>query len=244
MLQDLHAHTYYSFCGKDDPETIVRAAVDTGLTLFGITDHNYGIGGGAHDTFRPTGEEDSVYDAALRRYFDRLTRIRDRYKNEIRILRGIEVSTLRGNGTCLPGDVDISYFDYCLIEHLDMEDSITGGDPFSYADRVGCKMGIAHTDLFRFMGARGEDPLAYLTEMGQRGIFWELNVNCDSIHGYRQHEYVHRFFASEEQQELVRRSGVEISIGFDGHKTEDYLPERVLRYCRQAEALGLKFAFS
>ena len=25
MLQDLHSHTYYSFCGKDDPEEIVKS---------------------------------------------------------------------------------------------------------------------------------------------------------------------------------------------------------------------------
>ena len=44
MLQDLHSHTYYSFCGADKPETIVEAAIAGGLELFGITDHSYGIG--------------------------------------------------------------------------------------------------------------------------------------------------------------------------------------------------------
>ena len=40
MIQDLHAHTYYSFCGQDTPEAIVEAAIAGGLDLFGITDHN------------------------------------------------------------------------------------------------------------------------------------------------------------------------------------------------------------
>ena len=35
MLQDLHSHTYYSFCGKDTPETIVEAAIAGGLDTFG-----------------------------------------------------------------------------------------------------------------------------------------------------------------------------------------------------------------
>lgn len=49
MIQDLHAHTYYSFCGKDAPETIVEAAIAGGIRLFGITDHNYGIGFSRYD---------------------------------------------------------------------------------------------------------------------------------------------------------------------------------------------------
>ncbi len=27
MIQDLHSHTYYSFCGRDTPESIVEAAI-------------------------------------------------------------------------------------------------------------------------------------------------------------------------------------------------------------------------
>ena len=44
MIQDLHSHTYYSFCGKDTPEAIVEAAIAGGIEVFGISDHNYGIG--------------------------------------------------------------------------------------------------------------------------------------------------------------------------------------------------------
>ena len=38
MIQDLHSHTYYSFCGKDAPETVIEAAIDGGIELFGIDD--------------------------------------------------------------------------------------------------------------------------------------------------------------------------------------------------------------
>jgi predicted metal-dependent phosphoesterase TrpH len=27
MIQDLHSHTYYSFCGKDDPTDVIEAAI-------------------------------------------------------------------------------------------------------------------------------------------------------------------------------------------------------------------------
>ena len=44
LIQDLHSHTYYSNCGRDDPELVVRAAVNGGVKQLGICDHNYGIG--------------------------------------------------------------------------------------------------------------------------------------------------------------------------------------------------------
>jgi len=51
MIQDLHSHTYYSFCGIDKPEAIVEAAIAGGIELFGITDHVYGVGHGRGDVF-------------------------------------------------------------------------------------------------------------------------------------------------------------------------------------------------
>ena len=52
MIQDLHSHTYYSLCGKDRPEEIVEAAIAGGIELFGICDHNHGIGNGRREIFK------------------------------------------------------------------------------------------------------------------------------------------------------------------------------------------------
>ena len=38
MIQDLHSHTYYSFCGADTPEAVVEAAIQGGIEMIGITD--------------------------------------------------------------------------------------------------------------------------------------------------------------------------------------------------------------
>jgi hypothetical protein len=51
------------------------------------------------------------------------------------------------------------------------------------------------------------------------------------------------FFRNEEQQAIVRESGVRLSIGFDGHRVEDYLPQRVKDYCRRVTEMGIKLAF-
>lgn len=247
MIQDLHSHTYYSFCGRDNPETVVEAAIAGGVELFGICDHNYGIGIARKDLRKTPYAIDLIsYRTHLSRYFDHINLIREKYADRIRILRGIEVATQNEKDYVpLPPEVDISFFDYCLIEHLDEIDrSVAHGKLFDFAARCGTPaVGIAHTDLFAFIESIGEDPYRYFCRMAEQNIFWELNVNFDSIHQYREHAYVKRFWEDREQQAIVRESGVRLSVGFDGHRVEDYAPQRVAAACEAVGALGIKLAF-
>ena len=247
MIQDLHSHTYYSFCGKDRPEEIVEAAIAGGIELFGISDHNYGVGFGI-DAARhaPIEVVPNRYGPhALRRYYDHINLIREKYADKIRILRGIEIATATVAGKItLPENADISFFDYCLIEHLDSDSSITKGDLFAFAERCGCPaVGVAHTDLFAHASSLGEDPYRYFRRMAEQNIFWEMNVSYDSIHSYYEHPYMKAFFESPEQQAIVRESGVRLSVGFDGHRVEDYLPERIASFCKRIEDMGIRLAF-
>ncbi len=248
MIQDLHSHTYYSFCGKDAPEVIVEAAIAGGLELFGITDHNYGVGYSRHSVFCATAEMGlDNYERTLRRYFDHIDLIKEKYASRIKILRGIEICTLKNEqhlNFTLPEGADISFFDYCLIENVDDPSSVTGGDLFKYAQKLGTPVtGVAHTDLFGHIERLGQDPYDYFSRMAEQNIFWEMNVSYDSIHGYRQHAYMLKFFEDEAQQDIVRRSGVRVSVGFDGHRVKDYLPARVADYCKRITDMGMKLAF-
>ena len=244
MIQDLHSHTRYSFCGRDEPEVVVEAAIAGGIELFGICDHNCGVGLRKYDELNSTTEImlDS-YGLNIERYFDDLTLIRDKYKDQIKILRGIEVATLQTKKYALPDGVDVSFFDYCLIEHIDSPNSSSGGDLFSFAKRCGCYAGVAHTDLFAHAERLGIKPIDYFKRMADENIFWEMNVSFDSIHKYREHAYMLKFFSDEVQQEIIRESGVRVSVGFDGHRVEDYLPERVKDYCLKLEKMGIKKPF-
>ena len=243
MLQDLHSHTYYSFCGADRPEDTVEAAIRAGLTHFGITDHHYGILYGSHSVF--TLPEDLLVqpdpNLPLRRYYDHINLIREKYRDRITVLRGIELCTLTGHGRHpLPDNADVSYFDYALMETLDSpESSVAHGDLFAFADRCGCKLGVAHTDLFRFIRARGDDPYAYFVKMRERGIFWELNISYDSIHNYREHAYVQRVFQDENLQQILRDSNVKLSVGFDSHKAVEYAADRIKDACNRLTELHL-----
>ena len=139
--------------------------------------------------------------------------------------------------------VDVSFFDYCLIENLDHAETDTDGDIFTYAKRCGCPVGVAHTDLFAHAEGLGIAPYDYFSRMAEENIFWEMNVSYDSTHHYREHPYMLEFFKNPEQQAIVRESGVRLSVGFDGHRCNEYKPERVADYCRKIEKMGIKMAF-
>ncbi|MBE6548281.1 MAG: PHP domain-containing protein [Ruminococcaceae bacterium] len=246
MIQDLHSHTYYSFCGSDRPEDVAEGAIAGGIELLGICDHSHGIGNARWDVFCDNGDLGQDYYRTLIRYFDHINLIAEKYADRIRILRGIEVCThTTQKRTALPQSADISFFDYCLVENLDMAGStVTRGDIFSYAERLGCgAVGIAHTDMFAFIESIGEKPYDYFKRMAEQGIFWEMNVSYDSIHRYREHPYMLKFFEDDEQQAIIRESGVRLSVGFDGHRIAEYRPDRVKEYCEKINQLGIKLAF-
>jgi len=247
MKQDLHSHTYYSFCGADRPEAIVEAAITGGIELFGICDHAYGVGHGRLAVYQAAerGKDFADYGRTLERYYDHISLLKGKYAGRIKVLSGIEINTQRNlPQAALPDGADVSFFDYCLIENLDDANSITGGDIFSFAKRCGCQAcGIAHTDLFAHIERLGADPLDYFQRMAEEHIFWEMNVSYDQIHNYREHAYVKRFLVDEAQQEIVRKSGARLSVGFDGHRVGDYRPDRVVDCCNTLQTLGLPLVF-
>jgi histidinol phosphatase-like PHP family hydrolase len=248
VIQDLHSHTYYSFCGKDSPETVAEAAAKGGIELLGICDHNHGVGFGREDAFRaPNDIIKNQYKAvALHRYYDHIRLVKEKYADRIRILCGIEITAhLNIPKIALPQDADVSFFDYCMIENPDIENSIIHRDLFRFAERCGCPtVGVAHTDMFSFIRSLGESPYRYFKRMAEQNIFWEMNVNFDSTHHFRTHLYMLDFFDSAYQQELVRKSGVKLSVGFDGHIVDDYKPEIVKDYCRKIQELDIPLVFS
>ena len=246
MIQDLHAHTYYSFCSQDKPEKMIETAIANGIQQLGICDHNYGIGCARTDFCWDKGTQlNADYGKTLVRYYDHMNLLRDKYARKIKILCGIEICTLKGKDSyALPHSADVSFFDFALIENLDHPQSITGGDLFAYAKRLGCPVGVAHTDMFKFIESIGEEPYRYFRKMAENGIFWEMNVNYDSIHGFKSHNYVAEFFKNKQQQEIVKKSGVRLSVGFDGHITNEYKADRVKSACTLIQNMGIRLAFA
>ncbi|MBR5515168.1 MAG: PHP domain-containing protein [Clostridia bacterium] len=219
MIADIHNHTYYSGCGKDHPEKLIEAAIKGGIEVFGISDHNYGI------------------DDRKSNYVNQIRQLADKYKDKIKVLCGIEISSYYYQ--LPPEDWDCHEFDYALVENLQNDDCKITDIP-AFAKKFKCRVGIAHTDLFYYCKNRKLYALDFFKSLASANIFWEMNMSYDSIHGWREHTYMLEFFKNEEQQAIVKESGIELSVGFDGHRIEDYDPKRIHYACNKIEELGLK----
>ena len=245
MIQDLHAHTYYSFCCKDRPEAVIEKAIASGIQQLGICDHNYGVGCARTEFCWNQGAKlDADYEQTLVRYHDHIKLLKEKYAKRIKLLCGIEICTLKSKDSyALPNNAEVSFFDFALIENLDDPRSITDGDLFAFAKRCGCPVGVAHTDMFAFITSLGEDPYRYFRKMAENGIFWEINVNYDSLHNFQQHGYVTEFFKNKAQQDVVKKSGVKLSVGFDGHIASEYKPFKVHTANKLIKDMGIRLAF-
>lgn len=244
MIQDLHSHTNYSYCGSDSPESVVEAALRGGVEMLGICDHNYGVARQTPDSVYPC-ESEKIYECQryLDDYLSHMRRVAEGYSDRIRVLCGLEIATVNEEWRLLPDGVDVSKFDYCMIEHIDTDITVVD-DIFAFAARCATgRVGIAHTDIFSFLSRTGRDADTFFRRMAEEGIFWELNVNYDSIHGYREHEYVADFLSDERKREIVLKSGAELSVGFDGHRVGDYRPDRVRACCEKLEKGGFRLVF-
>ena len=131
MIQDLHAHTYYSFCSQDKPEKMIETVIAGGVQQLGICDHNYGIG------------------ERKKQYLAEIKDLATRYLDKIKIYCGIEIATLPGLYDIENVD-EIKDFDYCLIEHITDDDSIVKENHFEFCNKLGILCGVAHTDLFAY----------------------------------------------------------------------------------------------
>jgi histidinol phosphatase-like PHP family hydrolase len=157
----------------------------------------------------------------------------------------LELATIRNgkDSYSLPDKEDLSLFDFCLIEHIDHPQSVAKEDFFGYAKRFKCPVGVAHTDLFTYCKNRGEDPHRFLRKMAENNIFWEMNVNLDSVHNFKTHAYVTEFFKNKEQQEIVKKSGVKLSVGFDCHAAKEYKADRIKTANKLIKDMGIRLAF-
>ena len=70
-----------------------------------------------------------------------------------------------------------------------------------------------------------------------------ISIRMYSTYTKNNVEEMKEFFANPRQQEIVKKAGLRVSVGFDGHRVEDYLPRRVVNACRKLEELGILSPF-
>ena len=82
---DLHMHTTYCD-GKNTPEEMILSAIEMGLTTVGLSGHSY------------TGN-DKVFGMSMenmQKYFDEVNSLKEKYKDRINVLCGIEQDSFAG----------------------------------------------------------------------------------------------------------------------------------------------------
>jgi histidinol phosphatase-like PHP family hydrolase len=148
---DLHVHTTHSD-GRNNPEAVIKKAIDLGLTNLGITDHFGGLESYAIVSLQ-----------ALELYVTELTQLKEQYNSQICIWLGLETAELDD----LPFDY-LNRLDFILFEDIEADPRLN-----HFVNHVQPKLtiptGIAHPQII-FL-----EKTARIVE--QNNIFIELNTH-------------------------------------------------------------------
>ncbi len=189
---DLHNHTIFSYDGSNTPDEIIENAINHGVDLIGITDHQFSIGRG------------------LPEYFRYIQHCKVKYRDKIKVLCGLEIGTRPKPDDLLASDA--SCFDYVLFESLDHPRGMDFFEFLEWRKLFTCPVGLAHTDIFTLSERYGLDMLKVLKS---ENIFWELNVSGN-------YDYYYDFLTNAKKREAVKNSGITVSVGSDTHWIEEY----------------------
>ena len=209
-LIDLHNHTYYSYDGKNSPEQVIQNAVSHGVTTIGITDHQFSI----HER--------------LPEYIAHLEYCRDKYKDEIQVLIGLEIGTRPAPNDLLADSC--ARLDYVLFECLDdsLDRAMDLYEFLEWSRLFKCRKGLAHTDIFKLSEKYG---LNMIEAMKKYGLFWELNSSGNYM-------YYYDFLTNEKKRAQLQRSGIAVTVGSDTHDINDYRFAQLKRANELVRKLG------
>ncbi len=189
---DLHNHTRFSYDGQNTVEEVIENAIKNNVDVIGITDHQFSIG-------------DRIGE-----YIYTVKNAKEKYKEKICVLCGLEIGT-RPKPHDFPAHIS-SKLDYCLFESLDDDRSMDLYEFFEWKRLFDCRIGLAHTDIFKLCDRYGVDMLKVLK---RDDIFWEINFSGN-------YTYYFDFISNKEKQRLVKESGIKLSVGSDLHWTGDF----------------------
>ncbi len=196
---DLHNHTIFSYDGSNTPEEIIENAIRHGIDVIGITDHQFTIGDN------------------LSMYYEYIQHCKIKYADKIKVLCGLEIGTRPAPPESLASAT--AQFDYVLFESLDDERAMDFYEFLEWQKLFKCKKGLAHTDIFSLADRYGLDILKVMRD---NDIFWELNTSGNYM-------YYYDFLTNEKKQQLIKESGINVSVGSDTHYIAEYRKKQIRR---------------
>ena len=200
MLADLHTHSFYSFDGKPNasPDNIAKAAIAAGLTHVAVTDH-CDIDCELAGLYRPL-------DRA--RAFEALTAAKEKYRDQIEILVGIELGQAHhcpeearallcerpydivlGSVHNLLNERDFAFFDFSKLDADEAHALFARviAEELQLCDFEGIHVITHLTYMDRYLHRAGKaldikphkDALSRLLDkIVQKGLTLELNTSC------------------------------------------------------------------
>ncbi|UCF07710.1 MAG: PHP domain-containing protein [Thermoplasmata archaeon] len=201
MSINLHNHTIYSD-GRYQPQDIIKAGIDAGLTHIAITDHYM------------TRKVESISVNKLMKYRHEISALSQEYHDNIKVLCGVEIDACkqRTDFSKVHYD-DLNSLDFVLFEYVQNE--IWNGMPLwemlRIREKIAIPVGLAHNDIGRNFSHSKYDELIGVLE--SNNIFIEL---CPSLRHSKLNK--HYYYFAEGFFSLLRDSQVLISIGTDTHK--------------------------
>ena len=110
-MKNYHTHTYrcHHACGQD--EDYVKKAIEAGFSVLGFSDHtpwHY------HSQFKPYMRMD---DDQLEEYVNSILYLKNKYKDKIKILIGLEVEYFEGYMEWLKEQLENYPIDYIILGH-------------------------------------------------------------------------------------------------------------------------------
>ena len=224
-------HTHTTFCdGKSTPEEVVISAIEKGFWAIGFTGHMY----------TPFDESYCMSKEGTKEYINEILRLREKYKDKIKIFLGIE-SDYCSMEDISPYDYVIGSVHYVLKNgeyipvdetaeiQIDAVNRLYNGDFMAFAeDYYSCVSNVrgkiaGHLDLISKFNEDGsifdETAPRYvaaaenaITKLISQDKIFEINTGAMS-RGYRKTPY-----PSEDLLRIIRERGGKIMINSDAHE--------------------------
>lgn len=213
VIMDLHNHTVFSYDGSNTPEEIIEHAILHGFDAVGICDHEFTI------------------KDRLGEYIDYLLHCKEKYKKDIKVLVGLEVSMDPAPEDFMTQSTE--GLDYILFERLDKFNATDLYDFLALRREFDCPVGLAHCDIFAMSERYGVDMLEI---MRRENIFWELNTSGN-------YNYYYDFLTNENKRNAVKCSGVGVSVGSDTHAIFEYRKKQIINANKMIRDMALPLPF-
>ena len=195
---DLHNHTRFSYDGQNTVFEVVENAIENGIDIIGITDHQFSI------------------KHRIKEYIAAVTAAKKVYEGKIKVLCGLEIGT-RPKPQDFPTDLS-SLLDYCLFESLDDDRAMDIFEFFEWLRLFKCPAGLAHTDVFKLCEKYGDEVLKVFKN---NNMFWEINFSGN-------YDYYFDLITNKRKQNLISESGIKLSVGSDTHWIGDFSKIRLI----------------